>query len=302
MLRNLPARECVASVRCGRKNAGLAGKNARSEMQSRCRSGAGKCTILGSARASAYPTVWIAGGNGLKAGAVSPQVKRHDPALSIGEPHPWASPARDTPPWPSCLHGEGQCLELGSADMPQKKYGETSNIHQNWPVGSMPRVWRGGASPHCADRPSQAPKSRAKRDPGSGCGVSPPTASSSGPAMGHYRRCAPPHARRCKRRRTRAPVPLRHGQLQLPSGGSGPLQLSALAPPPPLCDIPFGCCSFTGPWTVTRSSLCMLRWVAAFCWPLRPVLLLVSFPRSQSPVVGVLGLCMVCRLRVSGAQ
>ena len=25
--------------------------------------------------------------------------------------------------------------------------------------------------------------------------------------------------------------------------------------------------------------------------PLRPVLLLVSFPRSQSPVVGVLGLC-----------
>ena len=35
----------------------------------------------------------------------------------------------------------------------------------------------------------------------------------------------------------------------------------------------------------------MLRRVAAFCRPLRPVLLLVSFPRSQSPVVGVLGLC-----------
>ena len=35
----------------------------------------------------------------------------------------------------------------------------------------------------------------------------------------------------------------------------------------------------------------MLRWVAAFCRPLRPVLLLVSFPRSRSPVVGVLGLC-----------
>ena len=33
---------------------------------------------------------------------------------------------------------------------------------------------------------------------------------------------------------------------------------------PPLCDIPSGCCSFTGPWTVTRSSLRMLRWVAAF--------------------------------------
>ena len=59
----------------------------------------------------------------------------------------------------------------------------------------------------------------------------------------------------------------------------------------PLCDIPSGCCSFTGPWTVTRSSLRMLRRVAAFCRPLRPMLLLVSFPRSRSPVVGVLGLC-----------
>ena len=58
-----------------------------------------------------------------------------------------------------------------------------------------------------------------------------------------------------------------------------------------LCDIPSGCCSFTGPWTVTRSSLRMLRRVATFCPPLRPVLLLVSFPRSRSPVVGVLGLC-----------
>ena len=59
----------------------------------------------------------------------------------------------------------------------------------------------------------------------------------------------------------------------------------------PPCDIPSGCCSFTGPWTLTRSSLRMLRRVAAFCRPLRPVLLLVSFPRSRSPVVGVLGLC-----------
>ena len=59
----------------------------------------------------------------------------------------------------------------------------------------------------------------------------------------------------------------------------------------PLCDIQSGCCSFTGPWTVTRSSLRMLRRVATFCRPLRPVLLLVSFPRSRSPVVGVLGLC-----------
>ena len=54
-------------------------------------------------------------------------------------------------------------------------------------------------------------------------------------------------------------------------------------PPPPLCDIPSGCCSFTGPWTVTRSSLRMLRRVAALCRPLQPVLLLVSFPRSRSP-------------------
>ena len=51
----------------------------------------------------------------------------------------------------------------------------------------------------------------------------------------------------------------------------------------PLCDIPLGC-FFTGPWTVTRSSLRMLRRVAAFCRPLRPVFLLGSW----SPVVGVL--------------
>ena len=62
-----------------------------------------------------------------------------------------------------------------------------------------------------------------------------------------------------------------------------------------MCDIPSGCCSFTGPWTVTRSSLRMLRWVAAFCRPLRPLVLLVLFPRSQSPVVGVLGLCWMWR-------
>ena len=63
----------------------------------------------------------------------------------------------------------------------------------------------------------------------------------------------------------------------------------------PPCDIPSGCCSFTGPWTVTRSSLRMLRRVAAFCRPLRPVLLLVSFPRSRSPVGGVPGLCWMWR-------
>ena len=68
------------------------------------------------------------------------------------------------------------------------------------------------------------------------------------------------------------------------------------APPPPLCDIPSGCCSFTGPWTVTRSSLRMLRRVAAFCRLLRPVLLLVSLPRSRSPAVGVPGLCWLRRV------
>ena len=69
-------------------------------------------------------------------------------------------------------------------------------------------------------------------------------------------------------------------------------QLNAIDPiHPPLCDMPSGCCSFTGPWLVTRSSLRMLRRVAAFRRPLRPVLLLVSFPRSRSPVFGVLGLC-----------
>ena len=65
----------------------------------------------------------------------------------------------------------------------------------------------------------------------------------------------------------------------------------------PLCDIPSCCCFFTGPWTVTRSSLRMLRRVAAFCRPLRPVLLLVSFPRSRSPVFGAVldvAWCAVC--------
>ena len=60
----------------------------------------------------------------------------------------------------------------------------------------------------------------------------------------------------------------------------------------PLCDTLSACCFFTGPWTVTRSSLRLWRRVAAFCRPLRPVLLLVSFPRSWGPVVGVLGLCI----------
>ena len=63
--------------------------------------------------------------------------------------------------------------------------------------------------------------------------------------------------------------------------------------PSPLCNIPSGCCFFTGPWTT--SSLRMWRRVAAFCRPLRPVLLLVSFLHSRSPVVGMLGLCWMWR-------
>ena len=70
-----------------------------------------------------------------------------------------------------------------------------------------------------------------------------------------------------------------HAGLLLKGGGSS--WVGGWVWLPPLCDIPSGCCSFTGPWTVTRSSLRMLRRVAAFCRPLRPVLLLVSFPRSR---------------------
>ena len=64
----------------------------------------------------------------------------------------------------------------------------------------------------------------------------------------------------------------------------------------PLCDITSGCCFFTGPWTVTRSSLRMPRRVAAFCRLLGPVLLLVLFPRSRIAVVGAPGLCWLRRV------
>ena len=67
--------------------------------------------------------------------------------------------------------------------------------------------------------------------------------------------------------------------------GRWSLWCTAILPCPPLCDIPSGCCFFTGPWTL--SSLRMLRRVAAFCRPLRLVLLLVSLglcPPPPSPV------------------
>ena len=91
--------------------------------------------------------------------------------------------------------------------------------------------------------------------------------------------------------RLRLPARSRGPRARLPHSNRGAGHWGWRTPPPPLCDIPSGGCSFTGPWTVTRSPLRMLRRVAAFCRPLRPVLLLVSFPRSRSPVVGVLGLC-----------
>ena len=91
-------------------------------------------------------------------------------------------------------------------------------------------------------------------------------------------------------RRRRRPLPLGLCAVALKAPRCvGRLGDSACNDPPPPCDIPSRCCSFTGPWTVTRSSLRMLRRVAAFCRPLRPVLLLVSFPRSRSPVVWCAG-------------
>ena len=90
-----------------------------------------------------------------------------------------------------------------------------------------------------------------------------------------------------------------HEQPHAPPHPNVPEPVSYVTPPttqePPLCDIPSGRCFLTGPWTLTRSSLRMLRRVAAFCRPLRPVLLLVLFPRSRSPVVGVPGLCWMWR-------
>ena len=95
------------------------------------------------------------------------------------------------------------------------------------------------------------------------------------------------------------------GSRQIECGGLGGLE-SLLqppprlplepTPPPPLCHIPSGCYFFAGPWTVTRSSIRVLRPVAAFCRPLWRVLLLVSFPRLRSPIVGVPGLCWLRRV------
>ena len=48
-----------------------------------------------------------------------------------------------------------------------------------------------------------------------------------------------------------------------------------------------------GPWTITRSSLRVLRRVAVFWRPLRPVFQLVSFPRPPPPPHPAgLGVCL----------
>ena len=73
--------------------------------------------------------------------------------------------------------------------------------------------------------------------------------------------------------------------------------------PPPPCDIPSGCCFFTGPWTVTRSSLRVLSlrsvgrcgWCSCWCR--------FRVRAAQSLVCqGCAGCGRMCRLRVSGAQ
>ena len=67
--------------------------------------------------------------------------------------------------------------------------------------------------------------------------------------------------------------------------------------PPPVCDMPSGCCFFMGPWTATCSPLCVLRRVSAFCRPLRPVFLVVSFPRLRTSVVGAPEPCWLRRVQ-----
>ena len=64
--------------------------------------------------------------------------------------------------------------------------------------------------------------------------------------------------------------------------------------PPPLCDIPSGRCSFTGPWTVTRPPSRVLRRIAAFCRPLRPVCLLWCRFRGRGAQWSVCRGCAGC--------
>ena len=63
-----------------------------------------------------------------------------------------------------------------------------------------------------------------------------------------------------------APLPCWQDQPGGREGGAGGRSMGKGRPPPP-CNMPSGCCFVAGPWTVTCSSLCMLHWVAALCWP-----------------------------------
>ena len=76
-----------------------------------------------------------------------------------------------------------------------------------------------------------------------------------------------------------SPVPRTHAGISY----SAMRQHRPQAPPPPCVTFRRVVVSFTGPWTLTRSCLRILRRVAAVCRPLRPVLPLVSLPRSWSP-------------------
>ena len=64
--------------------------------------------------------------------------------------------------------------------------------------------------------------------------------------------------------------------------GGGGAERRRRGHPPPCVTFRPVVVSLRGPWTVTRSSLRMLRRVAAFCRPLRPVLLLVPPPPKKS--------------------
>ena len=55
-------------------------------------------------------------------------------------------------------------------------------------------------------------------------------------------------------------------------------------PPPPMCDILSGCCFFAGALDSHPFFPSHVASGRCFCRPLRPVLLLVSFPHSRSPV------------------
>ena len=68
--------------------------------------------------------------------------------------------------------------------------------------------------------------------------------------------------------------------LITPSSSAAPLQ----PPPPPRVTFRRVVAPLRGPGQSPVPSLRVLRRVAAFCRPLRPVLLLVSFPCSRSPV------------------